>query len=541
MSSTNHYVSLSTDFDNNPSSIAGKQVHFSDKILLYLLALLIVFIPFLLLNGYYEPHRDEFLYLAEGNHLSWGFMEVPPMLSLISSMIHWMGGSMFWIRFWPGLFGGATFLLAGSILLSLGGRKLGLLLLYLPFLCGVYLRLFLLFQPNSLEVFFDTLCAFSIIRFIQTRGIKWLYLFGVSAGLGMLSKYSVGVFIISLVIGLLLGKQRHVIFNRHFWYATLIGIIIFLPNLLWQFHHGLPVVHHMELLNKYQLQYIDRMGFLKDQLLMNLATVYIWVAGLLYLLWGHKFRPYQFIAIAYLSVLTILMMLHGKNYYALGAYPFLFSFGALAIENWFRKGKKVVVALLICFSVVLGFWLVPLMIPVFEPVKLAAYYQKMGVAKTGALKWEDLKDHALPQDFADMQGWREMAAKVQKAYNLLTPQQKQHTIIFCDNYGQAGAVDYYRKLFDLPEPLSTNASYLYWIPDHLSMNLQNIVLVTDDQQEMSHPFIKQCREAVLVDSITTPYAKERGSLIILFKDINDTFKAMIKTKIENEKSVFKKK
>jgi hypothetical protein len=46
-----------------------------------LLALLKIIIPYFLQNQIYEPHRDEFLYLAEGHHMAWGFMEVPPMLS----------------------------------------------------------------------------------------------------------------------------------------------------------------------------------------------------------------------------------------------------------------------------------------------------------------------------------------------------------------------------------------------------------------------------------------------------------------------------
>ncbi len=36
--------------------------------LLYLLALIKFILPFFLQNSVYEPHRDEFLYLAEGAH-----------------------------------------------------------------------------------------------------------------------------------------------------------------------------------------------------------------------------------------------------------------------------------------------------------------------------------------------------------------------------------------------------------------------------------------------------------------------------------------
>ena len=66
-------------------------------------------------------------------------------------------------------------------------------LLFLPFIFSVYLRVFFLFQPNCLK-FFWTMIAYGIIRYIQTGENKWLYTFGYSVGLGMLSKYSVAFY-----------------------------------------------------------------------------------------------------------------------------------------------------------------------------------------------------------------------------------------------------------------------------------------------------------------------------------------------------------
>lgn len=122
--------------------------------LLYLLAIIKIIVPYFLQNPVYEPHRDELLYLAEGRHMAWGFMEVPPMLSFFAWLTNIFGGGMFWIKLWPSLFGAATFIVAGKIVQSLGGKNFALLLLFLPFIFGVYLRIFFLFQPNSPEIFF---------------------------------------------------------------------------------------------------------------------------------------------------------------------------------------------------------------------------------------------------------------------------------------------------------------------------------------------------------------------------------------------------
>jgi aminopeptidase YwaD len=46
-----------------------------------------------------------------------------------------------------------------------------------------------------------------------------------------------------------------------------------------------------------------------------------------------------------------------------------------------------------------------------------------------------------------MLGWRELASKVDSIY--LAIADKNHTLILCDNYGQAGAINYYSKIADL--------------------------------------------------------------------------------------------
>ena len=159
------------------------------------------------------------------------------------------------------------------------------------------------------------------------------------------------------------------------------------------------------------------------------------------------------------------------------------------------------------------------------------------MVKSGALKWEDLKDHPLPQDFSDMLGWEEMAQKVSAAYEKLDSAEKKQTILFCDNYGQAGAVNFYAAKYHLPQAYSDNASFLYWLPD--SVYIHNIVLLTDDTEEMQHPFIKNFSSAILNDSVTNFYAREKGDLIITLKNANDDFNKFFKEKIEKDKAAFK--
>ena len=136
-----------------------------------------------------------------------------------------------------------------------------------------------------------------------------------------------------------------------------------------------------------------------------------------------------------------------------------------------------------------------------------------------------------------MLGWEEMAQKVSAAYEKLDSNEKKRTILFCDNYGQAGAVNFYAAKYHLPQAYSDNASFLYWLPD--STHIDNVIILTDDQDEMQHSFIKDFSSAILNDSITTPYARERGDIIITLIGANDAFNQMFKEKIEKDKAAFK--
>src|SRR6187399_3505023 len=191
---------------------------------LYILAIIKLIAPFFIQDSFYQPHRDEYLYLAEAHHMDFGYMEIPPLLSVFAWITSFFGAGMFWIRIWPALFGALTFLLVGKIILSLGGRIFALFLGWLPFMIDGYMRLFFLFMPNFLDVFFWTLMTFSVIRFIQTQQNKWLYVFGVAIGLGMMSKYSVAFYTLSILAGILFTRQRQ-IFGGSTIIVSLLSII----------------------------------------------------------------------------------------------------------------------------------------------------------------------------------------------------------------------------------------------------------------------------------------------------------------------------
>jgi len=470
--------------------------------------------------------------------MAWGFMEVPPLLSVFAWLTNLFGGSMFWIKFWPSLFGALTLILVGKIIISLGGKSFALLLAFFSFIFGAYLRVHYLFQPNFLETFFWTLIAYSLVRYTQTENNNWLYVFGLSVGLGMLSKYSVAFFVVSILLGLLLTKQRKIFANKHFYYASFIAFIIFLPNLIWQYLYHFPVVHHMKELQETQLQYISPVGFLIDQLIMNMSCFFVWIAGLLFVSFSPKIKQYRFIAWAYLFVIVLLLIGHGKNYYSLGVYPILFAFGAYQLEQLTATRFKIVRYVCVAFVLFIAYYSVPILLPIFEPAKLARFYKERHLEKTGALKWEDLKNHPLPQDFADMLGWKTIVEKTAKVYNSLPEEEKNKTIVKSDNYGLCGALSLYGPKMGLPEVYGYDASFLLWIPD--TFNVTNVITVGEEMPDSTKDILKYFSSVSVKAELSDSFAREDGSKVILWYHCDAaTLSKFLKDEIAERKKLFK--
>src|SRR6266705_3273089 len=74
-------------------------------------------------NGRYGYFRDELYYIACGQHLAFGYVDLPPLSVLLIRLSRMLfGDSLFAIRFLPALAGAGTVALTGAIAQELGGR-----------------------------------------------------------------------------------------------------------------------------------------------------------------------------------------------------------------------------------------------------------------------------------------------------------------------------------------------------------------------------------------------------------------------------------
>jgi len=213
--------------------------------------------------------------------------------------------------------------------------------------------------------------------------------------------------------------------------------------------------------------------------------------------------------------MLILTVLHGKGYYGLGYYSALFAVGAV----WWQAqvARPAVRVALLGLPVVLWLPLVRDIFPILPPAAMARLGQRPLHQKLGLNRWEDGKIHAVPQDFADMLGWQELADKAWLAYRALPDSTRARTLIKCDNYGQAGALNYYNRNRPMPAATSFNGSYLYWFPAWPARPYKHLLLIGEGRPAELAPYFQTFRK---VGEVTHPYAMERGTTLYLGTDPN---------------------
>jgi hypothetical protein len=477
------------------------------------LAFLKFIIPLISQHPLYELQRDEYLYYQQGLHPAPGYLENPPLLSWLGMISSWLGGSESWIKFWPCLFGAATVIITCLIAAELGGKLFAQFLAAVGVSTGAFVRVHYLFQPNFLDIFFWTLAIYFLIRYIHSKEQRFIYWLALSLALGWWSKYSVLFMALGIVIGLMASPYRNIFTTKKTWLAAGLALLIILPNLLWQYAHNWPLLHHMEELRDTQLKYVNKIDFIKDQFMMLMPAAVLWCAGLV---WVLRQKSLRILGIIYFSVILLLLFGSGKAYYALGLYPMLVAAGAVAWEQFLVKRVWIRYALagIILF---LNWLIMPLLLPIWKPEKLEAFYKKVGIGHT----WEDLKAHPLPQDFADMLGWKELTEKTEKFFHSLPDSTKVNTIIHCANYGQAGALKFYGKDDQFKgRVISENGSFQLWINERI--NFKHLIIIDDELPDPDDEVIRYFKKVTAIDSVKNSYSRQLGDKIFLLENLDST-------------------
>ncbi len=460
---------------------------------------------------YLEFHRDELLYFSLSNHLDLGYASVPPLISWMAYLMKGIFGfSMFSVKLLPALLSGILVYLGAKIAEELGGDFYAQVLTMVALTCTPFvLRAFILFQPVAFDFFFWTLMYFLILKYINTQQNKWLYILGVAIGFAILNKHLVILQLISLIVILPFTKYRD-LFQKSQFYACLgIALLIASPNIYWQLANDTPLFTHMAALQENQLQHVEKSAFIIDQAFMFYTSFIIAVIGFVYLFFCSKSKQLWLFSISALIVILALLLMSGKSYYAAGVYPFLIAAGSVFVST--KLKSTLVKSLIIAGIAILILPLVPVGIPILSPKKLAAHFDRLEeVGIDIGRVHENGNKYPLPQDFADMLGWKDIAAIAKEAYDQV--EDKEACAIFGENYGIAGAVGLINAKHGMPEPISFSDTYEYWVPEKFDPDITSLIYINDELGSNVEALFQDIK---IVGKIDDPLSRQYGVTIYL--------------------------
>lgn len=431
----------------------------------------------------YGYFRDELYYMVNGEHLGFGYVEHPPLIGWVAAAVRaTLGDSLYAIRFPPALAAALTVLLAGLTARDLGGRRFARLLAMLAvFLTPVHLSLFAILSMNAFDLLWWSLGGWLLVRLLGGADRRLWLAFGAVAGLGLLTKLSFLFFGLGVVAGLLLARRWDVFRAPWFYAGGALAALLFLPHVLWQVTHGWPTLEFMDNARRFKNVELGPLAFLGEQLLITApAGVLVALPGVAWLLTVRAARPVRALGWVLPAVLAAMLLLGGaKPYYLAPAYLLPFAAGGRAWETWTaelrwgRAARGAVVAVVLLVSAALA----PLAKPLLPVDVFVAYSRRLGVAPGSGERHEQGR---LPQFYADMHGWPELAATVAQVYRTLPEEDRRRACVFAQNYGEAGAIDVLGRRHDLPPAISGHNSYYLWGPGECT---GEVVLVIGDEGE----------------------------------------------------------
>jgi len=457
---------------------------------------------------HYGYFVDELYYLACSRHLSWGYVDQPPLIALIT----WIARSLFGdslpaIRFLPAVAGMGEVALTGLIARELGGKRFaqGLAALAALVAPGI-LAADNLLSMNAFEPLFWMGCAWLLIRVVKTGNPKFWIWFGILAGFGLENKYSMLILGAGMVLGLLLTPQRRVLASPWLWLAGAIAFLIFLPNLLWNIQHHFPFLELQANIRRSGRDVpLTPLAFFGQEILaMHPLTLPLWLAGLWFYLFSTLGRPFRALGWGWVFTAAVIVTLSPRVYYLFPAFPILFAAGAVMWEGWLDRlerpqplWRKLAWPALL---VITGAIFAPIAIPVLPPETYIRYSKALHLAPPAI---ETHRLGPLPQIFADQFGWEEMAATVARVYNNLPLEVRPQTAIFGQNYGQTGAIDLFGPKYGLPPAISGHQSYFLWGPHDYTG--ESMIVMADRQERLEQLFTSVQKVASVYHPYSMPY------------------------------------
>ena len=451
--------------------------------------------------GGYGYFRDELYYIACSEHPAFGYVDHPPFsifLLIISRNI--FGDSLFGLRLLPALAGGATVLLAALTAKEMGGGVFARSVAALSALISpVFLGMQTFYSMNAFDLLFWAAAGYVMTRMINEESRTLWIVLGVVLGFGLLNKVGVLFLGFGIAAGLLLTPRRSALRTAGPWVCALISIPLFLPYILWNTANDYAHLEFIRNASSGKYSGLTPLRFLTDQFLINNPlTIPVWCGGLLFYFRTEKGKKYRWLGYAFAGAAIVLLLNQtSKAEYLAAGYTMLFAGGGVFWEDLLSEGRRPRVRWILAALLSSGLLLAPFGLPILPVEAYRSYASTLGISPSTS---ENRELAGLPQFYADMFGWEEQVDALATVYHSLPPEEQKRCVIYCDNYGRAGAVDFFGRKQGLPNAVSGHNTY--WLWGTRGKEIATVIMFDNEMGEKEKIF----DSVTVAGTYRTPYA-----------------------------------
>ncbi|MFQ6069833.1 MAG: glycosyltransferase family 39 protein [Candidatus Aminicenantales bacterium] len=422
---------------------------------------------------------DESHYVLYSRHLSWGYFDHPPMVAFLAGLTTLLGKGVFFIRLGPIVCSVFTLIILRHLALELyGEEKVAFWALVLISLMPYQHLLMVALLPDAtLNLFW---CGTLLAAWKAMKNGKWRtwILTGLLLGGALLSKYQALLLPFFLLCYLLTSRHNRFWLRRIQTYiAGVIGVAMFLPNIIWNAHHRW-ISYTYQLFNGTgkRLRPLNLLTFIGAQLVVWSPLIFgLLIAASIVLVRKRKVSDSE----RYSFWMSIPVF----------AFFFIFSLFGKFLPHWpavgWWTGSLVVTATILgkvspgnkesarwrCWSfaaAVTGFIITCLLVTsLFSPLVAPLYSNSRNISLKLSKKFPSIKPlgpfKTKYDPSNDLYGWKEIAIRVEKLRAMMPHPDK--TFVFCHKFYMTSQLAVYLPSTTVATSLQHRFNqYRLWFP-----------------------------------------------------------------------------
>jgi hypothetical protein len=432
-------------------------------------------------NGTLGFHIDELYYMESGRNLTFGYVDYPPIVPLLSRLETTLLGVTPWaLRFLPAIVGALNVVISGAYVRKLGGSlPLQVLALLVGFTEPILLGTFF-FQTVVFDQLTWMVSLYLFLSLCMDGNPRMWILLGLTLGIGLEVKYLILPLILGMAIATFVTPSlRAALRTRYPCIAAALMLVIWLPNVVWQIANDFPTVQYI-FNHAGDIQSGGGIGDFVVLFLVLLALLTpLWVAGFISLF---RTRELRAVGIACAAPMVVYLFV-GKEYYPAPTIPIVMAAGLIALSHVKRpRLRSALVAAVVVASLI-------------DFVALA----KVTIPTTPADRMHATGLDSLDSDYASTVGWVSITQQLTAIYGALSESERATTVIVSSDYGVTGALQIYGNSRELPASYSPQLSDYYYLPVYVAAT--DVLMVGYAPADVAF----MCTSATVLAHLTIPY------------------------------------